>query len=280
MAILRGLPYLIRGRLPKGNLVTPSTLELAPYVCDTSPMTDSAIRVRDLTFRYAPELPDALVDVDLDVATGSRCLLVGANGAGKTTLLRILGGRHMVDHDTARVLGRAAFHDVSLAEDVATLGGIFPFDADLRVGRIVDGVRDADPALRDRLIDVLGVDMDWSMRRVSDGQRRRVQILLGLLRRPSVLLLDEVTTDLDVIARQDLLAYLKETTAGDGTTIVYATHIFDTLDDWATHLAYLVHGRIALMCPLDEIDDLTELKRQGSSAPLMRMVDRWLRRDR
>ena len=243
-------------------------------------MTDSAIRVRDLTFRYAPELPDALVDVDLDVATGSRCLLVGANGAGKTTLLRILGGRHMVDHDTARVLGRAAFHDVSLAEDVATLGGIFPFDADLRVGRIVDGVRDADPALRDRLIDVLGVDMDWSMRRVSDGQRRRVQILLGLLRRPSVLLLDEVTTDLDVIARQDLLAYLKETTAGDGTTIVYATHIFDTLDDWATHLAYLVHGRIALMCPLDEIDDLTELKRQGSSAPLMRMVDRWLRRDR
>jgi len=243
-------------------------------------MSDAAIQVRDLTFRYAPDLPDVLVGVDLDIAAGSRCLLVGANGAGKTTLLRILGGRHMVDHDIVRVLGRPAFHDVSLAEDVATLGGVFPFDADLRVGKIVGGVRNTDPDLRDRLIDVLGVDLDWSMARVSDGQRRRVQILLGLLRRPQLLLLDEVTTDLDVIARQDLLAYLRETTEQDGTTIVYATHIFDTLDDWATHLAYLVHGRIALMLPLDQIDDLTELKRQGSSAPLMRMVDRWLRRDR
>ena len=242
--------------------------------------TDPAIRVRDLSFHYAPELPPALDGVNLDVDAGQRWLLLGANGAGKTTLLRVVGGRHMIDLDAVRVLGRPAFHDVKLSQEVVSLGGVFPFEADVRVGCVVDGVRHVDPVLRDRLIDLLGVDLDWSMARVSDGQRRRVQILLGLLRKPTVLLLDEVTTDLDVIARQDLLAYLREDAEQRGTTILYATHIFDALDQWATHLAYIVRGRVVLASPLDEIDELNELWASGSSAPLLRMVDRWLRRDR
>jgi len=240
-------------------------------------MTVPAIEVRGLTFRYAPDQPDVLHDVVLDVEAGSRCLLVGANGAGKTTLLRVLGGRHMIDHAAARVLGRSAFHDVSLASEVSLLGGIFPFDADVRVAQILGNLQGGDPLLQERLIALLGVDPDWSMQRVSDGQRRRVQILLGLLRRPRVLLLDEVTTDLDIIARQDLLAYLREDTEQRGTAILYATHIFDTLDDWATHLAYIAHGRLVLCSPLAGIAELQALRERGSSAPLLRLIDGWLR---
>ncbi len=239
-----------------------------------------AIEVRDLHFRYAPALPEALAGVDLSVAAGRRCLLIGANGAGKTTLLHVLAGHHMVAPETVRVLGRAAFHDVSLARQVVFLGGVFPFTVDVRARAVVDGVPDQDPALRARLVELLGVDLDWSMQRISDGQRRRVQLLVGLLREPRVLLLDEVTTDLDVIARQDLLAYLREITEQRGTTIVYATHIFDTLDEWATDLAYLRRGRVAVASPLAEVADLQALRAAGSSSPLLRMVDRWLRRDR
>ena len=240
----------------------------------------NAIEIHDLHYRYAPELPEALAGVDLSVGAGQRCLLIGANGAGKTTLLHVLAGHKMVPHETVRVLGRAAFHDVSLAREVVFLGGIFPFTVDVHARAVVDGVPDQDPALRARLVELLGVDLDWSMQRISDGQRRRVQILVGLLRRPRLLLLDEVTTDLDVIARQDLLAYLREITELQGTTIVYATHIFDTLDEWATHLAYLVGGRIAVSAPLSEVADLQALREGGSSSPLLRMVDCWLRRDR
>ena len=78
------------------------------------------------------------------------------------------------------------------------------------------------------------------MHAVSDGQRRRVQLLLGLMRPREVLLLDEITTDLDLIARQDLLAFLRRGDRARGTTILYATHIFDTLDRWATDIVYLV----------------------------------------
>jgi hypothetical protein len=85
------------------------------------------------------------------------------------------------------------------------------------------------PERRKMLIDMLGVNLDWRMHQVSDGQRRRVQIFLQLLRPVELLLLDEITTDLDVITRADFLEFLKKESEEHGTTIVYATHIFDGL---------------------------------------------------
>ncbi len=66
------------------------------------------------------------------------------------------------------------------------------------------------PERRDMLIDRFGVDMDWRVNQLSDGRKRRVQLLLAFARPATVLLLDEVTTDLDVLARQTLLDFLRE----------------------------------------------------------------------
>jgi CCR4-NOT complex subunit CAF16 len=174
--------------------------------------------------------------------------------------------------ETVRVLGRAAFHDPDLSARVEILGGRFPFDVDLRVAEILDRRQDVDAARRDRLIDVLGVDTEWHMHAVSDGQRRRVQLLLGLLRPREVLLLDEITTDLDLVARFDLLAFLRDESEQRGTTILYATHIFDALDEWATSIMYIVAGKIVKRCPIGDLDEL-----KGTS--LVHLVERWLRRD-
>jgi CCR4-NOT complex subunit CAF16 len=234
-----------------------------------------AIEVRGLDFAY-PGGPPVLRNLDLTVPTGARCLLVGANGSGKTTLLGSVGGRHMVADAAVRVLGRPAFSDTALVHEVSIIAGQFPLDVDLTVDEILAARPDADPARREQLLDVLGVERGWRMCRVSDGQRRRVQLLLGLLWPCRVLLLDEVTTDLDVIARGDLLAFLRAQEA----TILYATHILEGLEDWATHLAYLHDGRIATMSPLDTLDEYHALKAQKVTAPLLRLVDGWLRRDR
>lgn len=104
------------------------------------------------------------------------------------------------------------------------------------------------------------------MHRVSDGQRRRVQICLGLLKPFKVLLLDEITVDLDVVGRSNLMQYLREVSvlgaAGTGppaqapiplsihqqecetrgATVIYCTHIFDGLESWPTHLMYVANG--------------------------------------
>ncbi|HEY2747537.1 MAG TPA: ATP-binding cassette domain-containing protein [Polyangia bacterium] len=234
----------------------------------------SAIDVRALDFAYAGG-PPVLRALSLSVPARARCLLVGANGSGKTTLLSAVAGRHMAADAAVRVLGRPAFSDTSLVHDVSFIGGQFPLDVDLTVDELLASRRDADTARMDELVRVLDVDRRWRMCRVSDGQRRRVQLLLGLLWPCRVLLLDEVTTDLDVIARGDLLAFLR----AQDTTILYATHILEGLEDWATHLAYLHDGRIAVMSPLDTLDEFRALKRDHATPPLLRLVDNWLRRD-
>jgi CCR4-NOT complex subunit CAF16 len=235
-----------------------------------------ALSAHALDFAYTGGAP-VLRQLELTVPVGARCLLVGANGSGKTTLLSIFGGRHMVPNAAAQVLGRPAFADTSLVQDLSFIGGQFPLDVDIRVEEILERRPDADPARREQLLDVLGVDRRWRMAHVSDGQRRRVQLLLGLLWPCRVLLLDEVTTDLDVIARGDLLSFLK---AQAQSTILYATHILEGLEDWATHLAYLDDGRIRVMAPVGEIEELMALRKNGATAPLLRLVDGWLRRDR
>jgi CCR4-NOT complex subunit CAF16 len=237
------------------------------------------IAVRGLSFRYPAADRTVLAGVELAIEPAARCLVIGANGAGKSTLLRLIAGKHMIDPDAVRVLGWPAFHDPRVSTAVELLGGRFPFEVDLAVREILGRQRDVDPARRDRLIDVLGVDVEWRMHAVSDGQRRRVQLLLGLLRPRQVLLLDEITTDLDLLARQDLLAFLAEESTARGTTILYATHILDSLDRWATHLVYLVAGRVTVAAPLDAIEELAHTRTE-TTEPLLVMIERWLRRDR
>jgi CCR4-NOT complex subunit CAF16 len=241
-------------------------------------VSEPAVVVRDLRFSYNRSKRVILDGIDLEIPAGTRCLVIGANGAGKTTMLRVIAGKHMVSRETVRVLGASAFHDTWLAGDVEMLGGNWPFDIDLEVDEMLRNAVGIDPVRRDHLVELLGVDRTWHMHAVSDGQRRRVQLLFGLMRPRKLLLLDEVTTDLDLLARQDLLSFLREESEERGATILYATHIFDTLDEWATHVVYLVAGKVRLFSPLSEIPELAEW-RAKTTTPLLHLVEAWLRRD-
>ncbi|KAF7058307.1 hypothetical protein CFC21_065393 [Triticum aestivum] len=241
------------------------------------------VEIRNLTFTYPgidgkppPGAPPLIEDVCFSLEAGQRCLLVGSNGAGKTTILKILGGKHMVDPSMVGVLGRSAFHDTALTSsgDLCYLGGEWRRDVafagyqvniqmDISAEKMLFGVTGVDPQRRDELIKILDVDLTWRMHKASDGQRRRVQICMGLLKPFKVLLLDEITVDLDVLARANLLTYLKKECAEQGATIIYATHIFDGLDDWPTHIVYVAHGKLQLALPLEK-----------------RTVERWLRKER
>jgi len=96
---------------------------------------------------------------------------------------------------------------------------------------------------RDRLLDILDVDLDWHMHEISDGERRRVQLVMGLMPPWDVLLLDEVTVDLDVLVRDELLSFLMEESETRGATVLYATHIFDGLNHFPTHVAHMRFGQ-------------------------------------
>lgn len=185
--------------------------------------------------------------------------------------------------DVVRVLNRPAFHDTNLvcSGDLAYLGGSWsktvgsageiPLQGDFSAEHMIFGVEGVDPIRREKLIELLDIDLQWRMHKVSDGQRRRVQICMGLLQPFQVLLLDEVTVDLDVVARLDLLDFFKEECQQRGATIVYATHIYDGLETWATELAYIRDGELMRTEKLTELDELK------NSANLLSVVEAWLR---
>ncbi|CAN6684554.1 unnamed protein product [Malus baccata var. baccata] len=149
--------------------------------------------------------------------------------------------------------------------------GELPLQGDFSAEHMIFGVEGTDPVRRDKLIELLDIDLRWRMHKVSDGQRRRVQICMGLLHPFKVLLLDEVTVDLDVVARMDLLDFFKEECEQRGATIVYATHIFDGLETWTTHLAYIQDGELKRAEKLSEVNELQ------SSVNLLSVVESWLR---
>eukprot|EP01105_Mastigella_eilhardi_P018047 TRINITY_DN4169_c0_g1_i1.p1 TRINITY_DN4169_c0_g1~~TRINITY_DN4169_c0_g1_i1.p1 ORF type:complete len:187 (+),score=58.33 TRINITY_DN4169_c0_g1_i1:420-980(+) len=107
-------------------------------------------------------------------------------------------------------------------------------------------LQDQFPERRDMLLKLLGVSLSWSWSKLSDGQRRRVQLFLGLLYPFQVLLLDEVAALLDVVCRHDLFSFLKTECVTRSCTVIVVSHVFDGLsDDWVTHCLFLHAGAVS-----------------------------------
>lgn len=133
------------------------------------------------------------------------------------------------------------------------------------------------PKRRDELMEILDIDPVWRMHTVSDGERRRVQLAMGLLRPWRILLLDEITVDLDLLSRSNFLEFLKRETELRGCTIVYATHILDNLAQWPTHLVHMHLGKVKEWGSVTEFD-VDQIQKSGNSQ-LGNLVLKWLRDD-
>lgn len=133
---------------------------------------------------------------------------------------------------------------------------------------------------RDELVQILDIDLRWRMNTVSDGERRRVQLAMGLLRPWSILLLDEITVDLDLLSRSNFLQYLKRESETRPCTIVYATHILDNLAQWPSHLVHMSLGKVKKWGPMERFIDPTEVPvNRSSNSQLGELVLQWLQED-
>ncbi|KAI4175420.1 MAG: hypothetical protein LQ343_001618 [Gyalolechia ehrenbergii] len=237
-----------------------------------------SIAVNSLSYAF-PDGSSGLRDVILDLPPGSRTLLIGANGAGKTTLLRLLSGKRLAPSGSVSVAGVDPFkHGL---EGVTYLGLEWVLNpivrTDIDVPTLLASVGGNHyQQRRDELLDILDIDLSWRMHAVSDGERRRVQLAMGLLRPWRVLLLDEITVDLDLLSRSNFLAFLKRETETRPCTIVYATHILDNLAQWPTHLVHMHMGRVKEWGATAGFH--TEMPRNGNSQ-LGELVLTWLKQD-
>lgn len=253
---------------------------------DSDP-SSASIDVTNLTYTFPRSSQPGLHNISLSLPTGSRTLLVGANGAGKTTLLRLLSGKKLAPSGTISINGLDPFK--ANLTGITYLGTEWVLNpvvrTDIDVPNLLSSVGgDAYPERKKELIKVLDIDLRWRMHAVSDGERRRVQLAMGLLRPWEILLLDEITVDLDLLSRKNFLDWLRSETERRACTVVYATHILDNLVGWPTYVVHMHLGTVkefgAMGKYLEEakrVKDQTD-EETGNSL-LSELVLRWLKED-
>ena len=210
----------------------------------------NVVTIKNLNFRYDTGAPLNINGLDCVIPANSKVILVGANGAGKSTLLRILTGVIYLglESDEFDIAGTATPHDQ--AHGVAYLGGVWkrrrtgfegiePYSMDIAARDMMKKWQDENLERRDELVRVLGINLDWRMHECSDGQRKKVRIMLKLLRPFKLCVIDEFAADLDIFSRARFFEYLSKECELRGAAVVYATHIFDQADKWATHVAFM-----------------------------------------
>ena len=197
--------------------------------------TATTIAARDLVKRYGTRV--ALRGVSLAAGRSELVAVIGPNGAGKTTLLSILAGIQRADEGT--VEGPSS---IGWVPQQPALYGKLTVAENLMLFARLEGTRDP-AATVDRMLELtdLGDRAGDQVSTLSGGNRQRVNIAIGLLAEPEVLLLDEPSSALDPRQRERLWEFILRL-AGAGTTVVYATHHIQEADRYAGRLVVLADG--------------------------------------
>lgn len=205
-------------------------------------------------FRVGNEEVTAVRGVDLDVAPGEVVAFLGPNGAGKSTTLRMLttllaptaGTATVAGHDIRREpvavrrrighigQGNGSYDGLRVDEELYAQGRFYDLDrrtARARVGELLEQLQLSQQARRD-------------VAKLSGGQRRRLDVAMGLIHRPPLVFLDEPSAGLDPHSRSNLWEHVSRMHREHETTIFMTTHYLDEADSVAERVVVIDHGEI------------------------------------
>lgn len=222
------------------------------------------IALRNLSKQYRPRGPLALREVDLEIQAGEIFSLLGPNGAGKTTLISVLCGLFPPTGGEAVIAGHNVVRDPLAVKRII---GVVPEEIalypqmtgrqNLRYFGLLYGLKgsELDWAISE-VLEIVGL-ADRAGERVahySNGMKRRLNVGVGLLHKPKIILLDEPTLGLDPESRRHILELVIQLKRERGATILYTTHAMDEAQKLSDRVGILHRGRlIALGTPAELI---------------------------
>lgn len=210
-----------------------------------------AVEVQDLSKSFGPTR--AVDGIDLRIQPGQIYGILGPNGAGKTTFIRMLATVTRPDAGTALVFGHDVVRDADAVRQRVSLTGQFSsVDDDLTgrenlilLGRLLGYSRRLARARAAELLASFGLAdaADRLVKTYSGGMRRRLDVAAGIVVTPDLLFLDEPTTGLDPVSRNQVWDIVRTLAAG-GTTVLLTTQYLDEADRLASRIAVIDHGRV------------------------------------
>jgi ABC-2 type transport system ATP-binding protein len=213
------------------------------------------IEAQDLTKTYGKQV--ALDRANFAVETGRIVGLIGPNGAGKTSALRAILGLTAYQ-GRLRVLDREPLaHRAALMRDACFIADVAVLPAWLRVDQAVDFVAGVHPRFRrDRALALLAksqIGGKRRMRELSKGMKTQVHLALTMAIDAKLLVLDEPTLGLDILARRSFYDALVNDYMDETRTILITTHQVEEVENLLTDVLFIDHGRIVLDSSLDDI---------------------------
>jgi len=216
----------------------------------------------------------ALDDVSFTVKSGELVAYAGPNGAGKSTTIKLLGGMLAQNSGAISVLGMSPLKNrISIMRKLGVLFGNrtelwwdHPVASSYRWKQKVWGIPQKDFEKTEKLVlELLDIGPFYHTfaRELSLGQRMRADLGMLLLHRPGLILLDEPTLGLDVLAKRQIIGFLKQLNEDEGTTIIVTSHDMDDLEEMARRILLVSEGRIAFDGSFAALRDALGLSRRA-----------------
>ncbi len=222
-------------------------------------MVENLVEVRNLSRQFGNKL--ALDQLDYTAGEGKVYGLVGVNGAGKTTFIKHLLGLLCASSGSVRMFGMDPVHHPL---DVLGRIGYLSEERDLpewmsiaQLMRYTEAYYpkwDHDYAVE--LLKTFKLDPEHKVKNLSKGMRAQVGLVAAVAHRPQLLLLDEPSSGLDAVVREDILNAGVRTVSDDGRTVIFSSHLLDEVEQMSDHVTMIDDGRVLLD------SDLADIKRQ------------------
>ena len=217
-------------------------------------MSEAVIKATNLTKDY--KLDRGVFDLNFEIHRGEMIGLVGTNGAGKTTTIRQIMGFVKPTSGSVTVNGLECYEN---ADKISKMIGYVPGEIafpDLRTGisflkmqAELHGLKDLTYA--NELISRLALDPRANLKRMSKGMKQKTALVAALMTDPEIIIMDEPTTGLDPLMREQFIEIIKEQHRR-GKTILMSTHVYEEVEDICDRVILLDYGKII---------DIAELKK-------------------
>lgn len=227
---------------------------------------EDILKIENLTKRYESFTLD---HVSFSVPKGSIVGLIGENGAGKSTTINAILDLIKKNEGTVTFWGKELSSSVKMKENIGVVFDSMGFYETLtpkKVGRICKAAYTQwDAALYDGYIERFQLSQEKRIKEMSKGMKVKLSIAAALSHRPKVLILDEATSGLDPIVRDDILKIFLEFVQNGENSILMSSHITTDLEKIANHITFIHQGKVIFSKTKDELRNKYGIIRCGAS---------------
>lgn len=218
---------------------------------------ENAIEIRNLSKEYRDF---SLKNLSLNVPRGTVLGLIGENGAGKSTLIQSMLGLIKAEYEKIELLGKQLRNqEKEIKEDIAVIFDVSHYNPEYTpafIGKMLKRVyRNWDMEKYDAYLSRFGLPADKKLKKFSRGMKMKLEFAIAFSHKPRLLILDEATSGLDPVFRDEILELIREFTEEEDHTVVMSSHITSDLDKVADYIAFLHEGKLQFVKSYDELQN-------------------------